>query len=98
MNGGLTVGSGTLCQSRMVVQRPPQGGAPCDPRFRSSRSPPGAALPSSLRSEHEVLATGASVPGAQDARVRANKLEKTNHLSISPSMLDAWVVITRSRE
>ena len=49
-------------------------------------------------SEHEVLATGASVPSAQDARVRANKLKKTNHLSISPSMLDAWAVITRSRE
>ena len=35
----------------------------------------GAALPSSLRAEHEVLATGASGRGAQDARARADKLK-----------------------
>src|SRR5213594_3958804 len=96
MNGALTVGSGPLCQFRMVVQCPPQGGAPCDPRFCSSRPPPGAALPSSLCSEHEVLATGASVPGAQEAQ-QAQEDEPSLDFALD-SMLDASAVITRSRE
>jgi len=92
MNGALTVGSGPLCQFRMVVQCPPQGGAPCDPRFCSSRPPPGAALPSSLCSEHEVLATGA----AQEAQ-QAQEDEPSLDFALD-SMLDASAVITRSRE